>query len=259
MRDSSFDRKTGDGHRKRNITYIGEGGDLMLVKNWMSRRLITVDIDAAMADAVKLMKTNDIHLLPVLDGEKLSGIITDRDLKRASASDATALEMYELIYLLSKIRVSDIMTRKIITLAPDTTVEEAAEVLLKQKISGAPVVDDAGRLLGVITKSDLFRMLIALTGLPNRGIQFALKVKNRPDVIPELMAIFGEYEGQLVNVLISHKPTTDQKFVKVYFRILGLDRSRLDALKEDLREKATLLYLVDYFENRREIYDAEGN
>ena len=157
------------------------------------------------------------------------------------------------------IGVSDIMTRKIITLAPDTTVEEAAEVLLKQKISGAPVVDDAGRLLGVITKSDLFRMLIALTGLPNRGIQFALKVKNRPDVIPELMAIFGEYEGQLVNVLISHKPTTDQKFVKVYFRILGLDRSRLDALKEDLREKATLLYLVDYFENRREIYDAEGN
>lgn len=229
----------------------------MLVKNWMSRRLITVDINASMADAVKLMKTNDIHLLPVVDGEKLSGIVTDRDIKRASASDATALEMYELIYLLSKIKVHGIMTRDVITLAPVMTVEEAAEILLKQKISGAPVVDESGAILGVITKSDLFRMLISLTGLPNRGIQFALKVKNRPGVIQELIEIFGKYEGQLVNVLVSHKPTTDQKFLKVYFRLFGLDRKKLPVLKEHLLEKAVLLYLVDYFENTREIYDAD--
>ncbi|WP_373497873.1 CBS domain-containing protein [Desulfococcus sp.] len=231
----------------------------MLVKNWMSRRLITVDIDASMADAVKLMKTNDIHLLPVVDKEKLSGVVTDRDIKRASASDATALEMYELIYLLSKITVRSIMTRKVISLAPVMTVEEAAEILMKHKISGAPVVDENGVILGVITKSDLFRMLISLTGLPNRGIQFALKVKNRPGVIQDLVEIFGKYEGQLVNVLISHKPTTDEKFIKVYFRLFGLDRSKLAALKEDLLEKASLLYLVDYFENRREIYDADGD
>ena len=230
----------------------------MLVKNWMSKRLVTVGIDDSMAEAVKLMKSNDIHLLPVVDGDRLSGIVTDRDIKRASASDATALEMYELIYLLSKIKVGNIMTRKVITLSPLMTVEEAAEVLLKNKISGAPVVDGSGTMLGVITKSDLFRMLIALTGLPNRGIQFALKVRNRPGAIQELMEIFGKYEGQLVNVLISHKPTTDQKFLKVYFRIFGLDRSKMGVLKEHLREKAAILYIVDYFENTREIYDADA-
>ena len=231
----------------------------MLVKNWMSGRLIAVDIDASMSEAVKLMKSNDIHLLPVVEGERLSGILTDRDIKRASASDATALEMFELIYLLSKIKVGNIMTRNVITLSPLMTVEEAAEVLLKNKISGAPVVDENGAILGVITKSDLFRMLISLTGLPNRGIQFALKVKNRPGAIQELMEIFGKYEGQLVNVLISHKPTTDQKFLKVYFRIFGLDRSKLSVLKEHLKEKAAILYIVDYFENKREIYDADAD
>lgn len=229
----------------------------MLVKNWMSRRLITVDVDASMSDAVKLMKTHDIHLLPVVDGERLAGIVTDRDIKRASASDATALEMYELIYLLSKITVKEIMTRKVISFSPVATVEEAAEILLKHRISGAPVVEEDGTILGVITKSDLFRMLISLTGLPNRGIQFALKVKNRPGVIQELVEVFGRYKGQIVNVLVSHKPSLDEKYLKVYFRIFGLDRSRLSTLKEDLMEKAALVYLVDYFENRREIYDAE--
>lgn len=229
----------------------------MLVKNWMSRRLITVDVDASMSDAVKLMKTHDIHLLPVVDGERLAGIVTDRDIKRASASDATALEMYELIYLLSKITVKEIMTRKVISFSPVATVEEAAEILLKHRISGAPVVEEDGTILGVITKSDLFRMLISLTGLPNRGIQFALKVKNRPGVIQELVEVFGRYKGQIVNVLVSHKPSLDEKYLKVYFRIFGLDRSRLSTLKEDLLEKAALVYLVDYFENRREIYDAE--
>ena len=100
-------------------------------------------------------------------------------------------------------------------------------------------------------------MLISLTGLPNRGIQFALKVKNRPGVIQELVEVFGRYKGQIVNVLVSHKPSLDEKYLKVYFRIFGLDRSRLSTLKEDLLEKAALVYLVDYFENRREIYDAE--
>lgn len=229
----------------------------MLVKNWMSRRLITIDVNDSMSDAVNLMKTNDIHLLPVVDGERLAGVVTDRDIKRASASDATALEMYELIYLLSRITVREIMTRQVISLSPVMTVEEAAEILLKHKISGAPVVEEDGAILGVITKSDLFRMLISLTGLPNRGIQFALKVKNRPGVIQELVEIFGRFEGQIVNILVSHKPPLDEKYLKIYFRIFGLDRSRLPALKENLLEKAALVYLVDYFENRREIYDAD--
>jgi acetoin utilization protein AcuB len=123
----------------------------MLVKNWMSKQTVTIDVDGSMQDAMSLIKKHDIRMLPVMKKGKLVGIITDRDLKRASASDATTLEIHELLYLLSKIKVKDIMTRDPIMVPADFTVEETAEVLLKNKISGAPVVDEAGKVIGMIT------------------------------------------------------------------------------------------------------------
>ena len=85
----------------------------MLVKNWMSKNAITANINDSMQDAMKYLKEHDIHMLPVMKKGKLVGIITDRDLKKASASDATTLEVHELLYLLMKIKVKDIMTRDI--------------------------------------------------------------------------------------------------------------------------------------------------
>jgi acetoin utilization protein AcuB len=81
----------------------------MLVKNWMSKTIITINIDDSMQDAIKLLKENKIRMLPVLKKGKLMGIVTDRDLKRASASDATTLDVHELLYLISKVKVKDIM------------------------------------------------------------------------------------------------------------------------------------------------------
>ena len=120
----------------------------MLVKNWMSKNVITVDVKDSMHEAIKQLKKNDIRMLPVTKKGKLAGVITDRDLKEASASDATTLEIHELFYLLSKIKVADIMTKEFISVPPDFTVEETAQVLLKNKISGAPVVDDEGKIIG---------------------------------------------------------------------------------------------------------------
>ena len=90
----------------------------MLVKNWMSKNVITVDEKDSMQDAMKHLKEHDIRMLPVMKKGKLVGIVTDRDLKKASASDATTLEIHELLYLLTKIKVKDIMTRDVAPLSP---------------------------------------------------------------------------------------------------------------------------------------------
>jgi len=136
----------------------------MLVKNWMSKTVITTDVNDSMNKVMDLMKEYDIGMVPVMKKGKLVGIVTDRDLKRSSASDATTLEIHELLFLISKIKVKDIMTKDPITVPFDFTVEEAAEVLMKNRISGAPVVDQNGKVVGTITKGDLFRVLISLTG-----------------------------------------------------------------------------------------------
>jgi len=117
----------------------------MLVKNWMSKIVLTVDENESMSRAIKMMKEYEIRMLPVLKKGKLTGIVTDRDLKRASASDAITLEVHELLYLLSKIKVKTIMTKNPVTVPTDFTVEETAEILLNHKISGTPVVNDKGK------------------------------------------------------------------------------------------------------------------
>ena len=225
----------------------------MLVKNWMSKDVITVNEDDSMQDALKLMKQHNIRMLPVLKNGSLVGVVTDRDLKRASASDATTLDVHELLYLVSKIKVKNIMAKNPISVPPDLTVEETAQVLLNNKISGAPVVDDSGQVVGTITQTDLFRVLIALTGIGKRGIQFAFQTEDRPGSIKDLADIIRRYGGRMVSILTSYE-NVPVGYRKVYIRMHGVERSRLKSLKEELARTATLLYLVDHRENRREIF-----
>jgi acetoin utilization protein AcuB len=225
----------------------------MLVKNWMSKNVVTVDEDDSMQGAMKLMKQHNIRTLPVLKGGKLVGVLTDRDLKRASASDATTLDVHELLYLISKIKVKTIMTKNPVSVPPDLTVEETAEVLLNNRISGAPVVDGTGKVVGVITQTDLFRVLISLTGIGKRGIQFAFQIEDRPGSIKELADRIRQYGGRMVSILSSYD-NVPEGHRKVYIRMQGIERSRIAALKEELKKTATLLYMVDHRENKREIY-----
>ena len=225
----------------------------MLVKNWMSKNVITVDINDSMEGAMKHLKEHDIRMLPVMKKGKLVGIVTDRDLKKASASDATTLEIHELLYLLTKIKVKDIMTSDVITVPPDFTVEETAQVLQKNRIPGVPVVDADGRLVGVITQSDLFRVLISLTGVNSGGIQFGFQLADRPGSIKEVADIIRLYGGRMVSILSSYDNVAEG-YRKVYIRMHSIERLRLQMLIADLRAKATLLYMVDHRENKREIY-----
>ena len=148
----------------------------MLVKNWMSKNVITIGEEDSMQQAATLMREHRIRMLPVMGKGELVGIVSDTDLKRASASDATMLDIHELLYLISKIKISDIMTRTPITVPDDYTVEETAQLLMERNISGVPVVDSDGNLAGIITRNDLFKILISLSGLGKRGVQFAFMV-----------------------------------------------------------------------------------
>jgi len=225
----------------------------MLVANWMSKNIITIDENDSMHDAMKLLKENDIRMLPVLEKGKLIGIVTDRDLKRASASDATSLEIHELFYLLTRIKVKNLMTKEVITVAPDFTVEETAQVLQKNRISGAPVVDADGQIVGTITKTDLFRVLISLTGVANGGIQFGLQVEDRPGSIKEVADIIRMYGGRMVSILSSYDEVPEG-YRKVYIRMRSIERTELQKLIQQLESTAGLLYMVDHTENNRKIF-----
>lgn len=225
----------------------------MLVQNWMSKKVFTIDADNSMHDAIRIMKENNIRILPVLEKGRLVGVVSDRDLKRASASDATTLDVHELIYLMGKIKVKHLMTQNVVTVPEDFTVEETAEILLKHKISGLPVVDTSGNLVGIITQSDLFRVLISLTGLHQQGVQFALLQPDRPGAIKELSDITREFNARTVSILTS----TDQApagYRHVYMRVFQIDRDQLPALQQALAQKAQLLYVVDHRENKRQVF-----
>ena len=226
----------------------------MLVKNWMHEVAITVDVKDSMLDATRRLKEHDIRMLPVMKKNKLVGVVTDRDLKRAGASDATTLEMHELYYILSKITVGEIMTKDPITVPFDYTVEEAAEVFLKNKISGAPVVDKEGDLVGTITQTDVFRLLISVTGVGSRGFQFAFRLEDRPGSIKEVADIIRKYGGRMTSILSTYEHVP-KGYRNVYIRMYGLDRDKLPEIKEAFQGAATLLYLVDHRENKREIYE----
>jgi len=230
----------------------------MLVKNWMSKNVITIDANDSMQDAIKLLKEYNIHMLPVMKKDKLVGIVTDRDLKKASASDATTLEVHELLYLLTKIKVKDIMTKDPITVPPDYTAEETAQVLLKNRISGAPVVDENGHVVGTITQTDLFRVLISLTGIGNGGIQFGFQIEDRPGSIKEIADIIRSYGGRMVSILSSYDEVPEG-YRKAYLRMRSIQRSELKKLIQELESKAGLLYMVDHTENNREIYAEKIN
>jgi len=228
----------------------------MLVKNWMTKQVVTIDADDSMSHAINIMKENRIRMLPVLKDGKLVGMVSDTDLKRSSASDATTLDVHELLYLISKIKIKDIMTKDPVTVPPDYTVEETAEILLNRKISGVPVADERGRVVGIITRDDLFKMLIALSGLGKRGVQFAFRVEDRPGSIKDLTDVLRAHGGRIASIMSSYEKVP-AGFRNAYIRAYDIDRAKMPQLIEELKSKALLIYFVDHRENKREIFHEE--
>ncbi len=225
----------------------------MLVVNWMSTRLVGIEPEESMSQAIRLLKENHIGRLPVItkDG-KLVGIVSDKDLKRAGASDATSLEVHELAYLLSRVKVKDIMTPKPVTAHIHDTIEEAALAMLEHKISGVPVVDDGGQVVAMLTQSDIFRALIALTGVTRGGIQFAMDLPDEPGTIKVAGDIIRKYGGRMVSILSTYDRVAEGRR-KVYIRMKSVDRNNLMQIKEELSRVGVLLYILDSRERTKEL------
>ncbi len=228
----------------------------MLVRNWMSKKVVTIEAKDSMQRAISLMKEHNIRMLPVLKRGKLVGVVSDGDLKKASASDATMLDVHEMLYLISKIKVRDIMTKDPLTVAPDCTVEETAELLMEHKVSGVPVVEEGGRVVGVITRDDLFQVLISLSGLGKHGIQFAFQIEDQAGTIKVLTDVIRDHNGKIASILSSYEEVP-AGFRNVYIRIYDIPREDLPALQAELQHKAKMLYIVDHRDNRREIFHPE--
>ena len=226
----------------------------MLVENWMSKPAITIDADASVVNAVKLLQQHEIHMLPVMDSDRLAGIITAHDLHKASGADIDPLEPEDVSNLVSPIRIKTVMTNKPVTVQSDCTVEETAEMLLVNRISGLPVVNRKKRVVGVITKSDIFQLILILTGDGKRGIQFAIELKDQPGCVKEITDNIRNYGGRVSSIL-STCERAEAGNRRLYIRIYDIDRPGFQRLKEIFKETADLLYVVNHEDRTREIYN----
>ncbi len=133
----------------------------MTVRDWMSTPVITVGPKTFINTGSQLMQRHNIRRLVVAEGDKLLGIVTKGDIREAKPSDATTLSIWELHYLLAQLTVEKIMTTDVATVTEDQSVGVAAQKMLEQKISGLPVLDNKGKLVGIITESDIFKMVVS--------------------------------------------------------------------------------------------------
>ena len=131
----------------------------MRVKEWMSSSPTTTDPKTSMSEARELMRRKGIRHLLVTEGERLVGIVTDRDIRLNLPSPATSLSVWEINYLLTKLTVGDVMTKFVITVEPGRPIEEAARLMLEHRIGALPVVED-GLLVGILTETDLLRAFV---------------------------------------------------------------------------------------------------
>lgn len=221
----------------------------MLVKNWMSQPAITVDADTLLQEAHRLAKRHEIHMLPVLQDGRLAGIVTDRDMKAASASDIPEKKNKENRHLLPELEVKKIMTPNPVTVSYTCTLDEAVEKLLVHNISGLPVVNQQQKVIGVITKSDLFQLILILTGYGKKGLVMAIEVKDRPGSLKAITDIIRDYGGRISSIL-STSERADKGNRRVYMRVFDIDQPSRQHFKEAVTEIATLLYIVDQNEKK---------
>lgn len=172
----------------------------MLVSKKMKRDVITVTKNERMTTAKKIIQEKNIRHLPVVDGKKLIGLVTNMDIRKAEASPATSLEIRELHYLLDKLTVGEIMTKNVITVSPDISVEEATTLLHDNKIGCLPVVED-GNLVGMLTENDVMEILIEVMGMKEKGSRLEVLLEDKPGALADVARIIKEHNVNIVSVV----------------------------------------------------------
>ena len=213
----------------------------MLVKERMTRQPILASADLPISEALNLMKKERIRRLPVVDKNgHLVGIVSDKDLLHASPSPATSLSVWEVTYLLGKIKLEDVMTKKVITVMEDTPLEDAARIMADNKIGGLPVVKNS-TVVGIITETDLFKIFLELLGARERGVRVTMLVPEVPGELARITSAVASNGGNII--ALTQYQGTDSTNRQVMIKVTGLAKDKLlEVLKpvvisvEDVRE-----------------------
>jgi len=222
----------------------------MLVSEYMTPNPMSVNEDSSILETAELMKKHKVRRFPVLSQDQLIGIVTDRDLRSAAPSQVISFDtqerelMPELHSLLSGITVKEVMSRDVVTIHPEQTIVAAAQLMLEHRMSGIPVVDSRGQLLGIITETDIFKVMVDLSGVSSGKTTFAFQLEDRAGSIKEVADVIRRHGGLVASILTSHTLAAPQ-FRRVYIRIGDLPLEKLRALEEELRKQADLLYMIE--------------
>ena len=154
----------------------------MFVEQWMTPAPKSVGSAVPVMEAMQLLRRGGYRRLPVVEGGRVVGIVTDRDLKEATPGATNTLSVYELNYLLSKLTVREVMTSPVVTVSQDDPVEQASLLMEHHKISGLPVVSGE-RLVGILTISDLLRAFVAMLGLQGGGVRVTVRMPDEPGAL----------------------------------------------------------------------------
>ncbi|MBQ1914441.1 MAG: CBS domain-containing protein [Selenomonadaceae bacterium] len=202
----------------------------MFVANRMTKHPITVTPDATLDEAAGLMKKHHFRRLPVVEDGKLVGFFSDRDLMRVSPSPATTLSRYEIRSLLDKIKVSEIMQKKVLTVSEDATIEEAALIMCNEKVGGLPVVSSVGAVVGIITETDIFKTFVDVMGLQDGKTRITVEVDDKLGVVNELSGVLTE-NGLSIDSLVTCKQPDGRYEIVIRGDIPSVDdlRAKIEA------------------------------
>ncbi|HOE35099.1 MAG: CBS domain-containing protein [Chloroflexi bacterium] len=211
----------------------------MIVGKRMSSPIITVPPSMPLNDAVTLMKKEKIRHMVVADKNKMVGLVTQNDLENALPSKATSLSVWELNYLIDRIKVSDVMVKDVITATEDMPVEEAARLMADHKISCLPVLRGED-VVGIITETDLFRLFLELLGAREYGVRLSALLKNEPGAIARLTQAIYEAGGDII--AIGTFTGESLSTVEITIKVRGLEEQKLKEVVEPVVLQLLNLY-----------------
>ena len=176
----------------------------MYVRQFMTSQVFTVSPDESIADTMALMREKKIHKLPVMNKGKLVGFVTDGDLREVSPSPATTLSIFELNYLIAKTPIQEVAVKKVITCQPETQIEDAALLMREHNIDGLPVLDDEGKLVGIITGTDILDAFLDIMGFRSPGQRVVIETLDKSGLMLDLAVTIEEFDVFISSLAVYH-------------------------------------------------------
>lgn len=206
----------------------------MFVGERMSRPVITVAPDDPINDVLALFKKEHIRRAPVLSKGKLVGIVSETDLLNASPSDVSTLSIWEMNYLLSKVTVKRVMSKKVITVDVDTPIEEAARIMADNKIGGMPVLSN-GRVAGMITETDLFKIFLELMGARQKALRVTATVEDKRGELARVTKAIAAHGGNFISFGMFSGPDANSRVIT--FKVEGMKQDEIKSALKDVVKK----------------------